>query len=395
MSQLNSHSDSAEIERFEHYIQADPDNTLLWISLADLYSMAGKSDEATACYEKCLLIDPHNQVAQSRLASLWIEQGRYQDAETALRELQRNEPESPVLHHNLGVALYAQQRWNDALDAFRCAQRAGLEDPNSLAYIVHSLHQSGAVNEALETARKWLEISPDAATEGYLALLEMDHGSIDTARERAERVLQEDPGNADASAVIGNWCLETQQIDSAEHYFDSILASRPNNPRGLLGVALVYLYRQQPVLAVEALEQVLKLSPNHPGILVTLGWARFVNQDIRGAETAFRQAIDINRNFGEAHGGLACVLLFQQRTDEANQAMKRAFRLDRHCFGAIFAKSISLTLLGKVDQGTKMLANLMQQSPQKGSPPLIENLRVFLHQQGPRDSCDTLPHEDS
>lgn len=383
----------AEIERFERYIEADPDNSLLWISLADLYSQAGKSDEATACYEKCLLLDPENQVAQSRLASQWIEQGRYREAETALRELQLNEPGSPVLSHNLGVALYAQQRWDEALEAFRQARLTGFEESNNLAYTVHCLYQSGAVEEALESAKEWLEKAPGTTTEGYIALLEMDQGNMSAARERAQRVLRQEPGNTDAAAVLGNLCLEEQQIDEAAHHFDTILASRQDNPRGWLGIALIHLYRQQTEQAVDALEKVLKLSPNHPGTLVTLGWARFVNQDIQGAEAAFRQAIDANHNFAEAHGGLACVLLFQRRTDEADQAIKRAFRLERKNFGATFAKSISLATEGRGEQGTRMLAQLLQQSPQVGAPPLIENLRVFLKQQGPRDSNENLPHE--
>jgi cytochrome c-type biogenesis protein CcmH/NrfG len=181
-------------------------------------------------------------------------------------------------------------------------------------------------------------------------------------------------------------CLEEQQVDTAINHFNTILATSPNNPRGWLGCGLVHLYRQQYSEAVDALERAAKLSPNHPGILVTLGWAKVVGQDIKGAETAFRQAIDTNHNFGEAHGGLACVLLFQQKQDEAEQSIKRALRLNPHSFGAIFAKSISLTLQGNKQRGVKMVAELLKQAPREGAPPLIDSIRIFMQQNAPHES---------
>lgn len=383
----------SEIERYEGYIKLDPTNTLLWTSLADLYARAGRRDEAIACYEKCLILDPANAVAKSRLASTLIAQRRFAEAERMLLDLLKREPGDGALHHNLGVALYGQQRWDDALAAFRRADSAGLAEPVNLAYRVYSLHQADRLDEAMRAAHAWLERSPGPRTEGYVALLEMDHGDMQSARERAERVLSEQPDNADAAAVLGNFDLEEQAIDDAARHFERIVAADAGNPRGWLGLGLVRLYQQKHRDAIAALERVLKLSPGHAGTLVTLGWARLAGGDAVGAEAEFRKAVAANHNFGEAHGGLASALMMQGRCDEGEEAVKVALRLDRENFGALFAKSLSLTLRGKKELGQKLLAEVLQRPPQEGARPLIENIQIFMRRQGPRGN-GTLPAGD-
>ncbi|HHJ13908.1 MAG TPA: tetratricopeptide repeat protein [Gammaproteobacteria bacterium] len=376
--------ESAEIERYEAYLKADPGNTLLWINLGDLYHQAGRLDESIACYEKCMILDGENAVARSRLASLLITGKRFADAEKLLRTLLAKEPDNPVLLHNLGVSLYAQQRWTDALAAFEQARSAGLKDARNLAYTVYALHQNDATGEAMAVAMDWLQQAPGPATEGYISLLEMDHGDMQAAYQRAQRVLAEQPDNADAATVVGNWQLQTQEIEKAALHFEAVVRRQPNNPRGWLGLGLVQLYRQRHEDAIQCFERVLACSPNHPGTLVTLGWARLAHKDFKGSETAFRQAIVADRNFGEAHGGLASALVFQGRKSEAEKEIRLGLALDKQNFGAIFARSIALSLGGKRQVGEKLLARLLQQAPAKGAKPLIENIQTFVRQQGLR-----------
>ncbi len=394
MGSLNNTNTTAEIGRFEQYIELDPDNSLLWINLADLYSQANNQDKATACYEQCLHIDPGNPIARSRLASQWISQGRYQEAEEALRQLQTEIPHDPALQHNLGVVLFAQQRWQEAVTAFKSAQASGLDSTSNLLYIVRSLHHSGELTEAREAAQIWLKKAPGPDAEGYVALLEMDQGDMTSARKRAERVHRNAPDNVEAATVLGNFYLEQHQIETAERYFGNILASEPNNPRGWLGIGLTHLYRQHNNEAIESFERVLEYSPNHPGAQVTLGWAKLVNLDTQGAEAAFRQSIATNTDFGEAYGGLACALFFQQRNDEAYQAIKRAQALDDASYSAVFAKSLLLASQRDKRQGTKMLAELLQHTPQEGTGSLIDHIRVFLQQATPSESAPKPPQKE-
>lgn len=371
------------IERYESYLKADPENALLWISLGDLQHQAGHLERAAACYEKCLDLDDNNAVARGRLANVMLTQHRFVEAETAFRQLiEAGEAPEPALSHNLGLALYYQRRWREALDAFRQAKADGLREPKTLAYIVYCLHHCAETAEALEAAREWLQAAPSADTEGYIAMLEMDHGDMQSAYQHATSVLAQNPANPDAGVVAGTWMVEQQQVDRAIHHFRQVIDTEPDNPRGWQGLGLAYLYQQDFAKAIDALNKTLLLMPGNETTLVILGWAQLANKDAVTAERTFRKALESDRNFGEAHGGLAVALVFQNRLEPAREEIKLAMRLDPQGFGAVFANSVLLKLQGKGQLGTKMLAKLFEQTPAQGSKPLIEYIQTFVRQQG-------------
>lgn len=379
------------IHRFESYIQADPQNSLLRINLGDLYHEAGRFDDAIACYEKVPLHDENNRVAHGRVANVMISLHRFAEAEHLLTELIQANDNDPALLHNLGLSLYYQQRWQDALQNFERARQAGLELSDNLAYIVYSLHQTGDTGKALQYAEQWQQASPGPNTEGYLAMLEMDHGNMLAAVSRAEKVVQQQPDNTDAAVVLGTWQIEQQDINQAIAHFGNVVRIEPDSPRGWQGLGLTYMYQQNFPKAIEALEKACALSLKDGTSLVVLGWAKLANRDAEAAEQTFLQAIKSDRNFGEAHGGLAAALVIQNKQDAARETIKIAMRLDPENFGAIFANSVLLQLRGKSEQGTRMLAKMLEHAPRPDGKPLIKYIQTFLQQQG---ACGPSPQQE-
>lgn len=371
-----------EIERYESYIKFDPNNTLLWIQLGDLYHESGKLDEAVACFEKCLILEENNEIAKSRLANVLVTQHRFGEAEKTLSSLLEKHPDDPALLHNYGLALFYQTNFKDAQQIFEKARLAGSDSPQTLAYIVFSLHKQTETEQALEVAQQWLEESPGPVTEGYVSMLEMDNGDMEQAKIRAETVLQNDPQNPDANVVLGNWSVEQHNIDQAIPHFKAAIEAEPGNPRGWQGLGLTHLYRQENDEAIAAIEKALELMPDYAVNHLIIGWARLANQDAIGAEAAFRKSIECNRGYGEGHGGLAAALVLQNRLDEGRKQIKRALGLDPTSFGAIFAQSVTMTLKGKEEQGTKLLSKALMQQPVDRSKPVIEHIQEYLRNQG-------------
>ena len=386
--------EAAEIERYEAYIEADPENTLLWISLGDLYHRAGRRDEAQASFEKCLMIDESNMVARGRLANVLITNHRFDEAEKVIRGVLANSEEAPVLLHNLGISLFYQSKFDEANRSFSHARDAGLRAPNNLAYMVYSLHKQNETGAALELAKTWMQESPGLETEGYVSMLEMDHGDMEAAKKRADAVLAESPDNPDANIVVGTWHVEQHETDQALTNFQRVIDKEPDNPRGWQGQGLVYMYRRDFPRAIASVEKALELMPDYETNHLIIGWARLSNKDAIGAEKAFRAAVNANRNFAEAHGGLATALVFQQRIDEAREEIKRARGLDPNGFGAVFAHSIILNLQGKREVSAKLLAKMLDQRPEPRSKPLIEHIQQYLQSQGPVSTHNILSIED-
>jgi tetratricopeptide (TPR) repeat protein len=394
---MNAKADitAAEVRRFEAYVKADPKNALLWTNLGDLYHQAGRVDEAVACYEKCLMLDEANMIARGRLANALITQHRFDEAEKIIRSILTRSGDDPTLLHNLGLTLFYQRRFDEAQRAFERARAIGLRAPKNLAYIVYSLHKKNDTGAALSLAKTWLDESPGTATEGYVAMLELDHGDVDAARARAERVLRAEPANPDANVVLGIACLEQQDTAGAIGHYERAVSTEPDNPRAWQGLGLAHLHRRNLPQALEALQKAQRSMPDSATNHLIIGWAKLANGDARGAEVAFRDAIKANHNFGEAHGGLATALVFQNRVDEARAEIKRAIGLDPKGFGAVFAESLALRLRGKERAGTKVLAELLEQQPLPRSKPLIGYIQDYLRAQGHLATPTPKPDETS
>src|SRR6266702_3658680 len=338
------------IAKHESYVKADLHNALLWLALGDLYHQAARFEEAVAAFERSLIESPERPAARSRIALVRISQHRFSEAEAILLDLLRAEPDSAALLYNLGLAQFYQDKWREAQQSFDRALALGLKTRDNLAYLTRSLHHLGKMPEAIEFCNRWLGEAQDDQSKGYLALLEMDDGNMPRARELAQNVLRREP----------------------------------ENPRAWLGLGLIRLYEQKHAEAIAGLEKAVSLMPDNSGTIVALGWARLAARDARGAERTFRQAVAVDRNFAEAHGGLASTLALQARVDEAQQEVRVALRLDRAGFGASFARAVLLKIRGKEELAKELLAKVLQQAPAEGAQPLIEHLRIYGAKQLPK-----------
>ena len=368
---------TGKINLYESYVRADPGNPLLWMNLGDLYHKVSRFDEAIACFERCLHDHPEFVSARGNLAAVMISQHRFADAERALRSLLQETDDDPALLFNLGVSLYYQKRWPEAEQAFSDARARGLTTPEINAYRARCRHYAGDMEQAIRFCHEWVEATGDAESRGYLALLYMDQGDLTRARQLAGEVLLSSPDNVHAELVMGTASIEAQEIVRAGEQFERILAREPDNARAWLGIGLARLYQQRHEDAIAALEKAVQLIPDSVGIRVTLGWATLASRDVVGAERIFRDALEVDHNFGEAHGGLASALALQMRIDEAREAIKLARRLDARGFGSLFAQTVVLKLQGKDKAATEILAGLLQQAPSPDGKTLIEQIEIF------------------
>lgn len=378
------------IARYEAYVRADAHNPLLWLNLGELYHRAWRLDEAIACFERCAHDHPAYTSARSHLARVLITQHRFVEAERIFRDLlAAHESRDPTLVYNLALCLYYQKQWSRAETLFLEAREQGIAMPECFAYLARCRHYAGDMGAAMAWCQQWVDASQDAESRGYQALLAMDSGQLQDARRLAAEVLVDSPDNTHANLVAGTGAIETQELEQARRHFELAISREPDNARGWLGVGLVNLYSQQSAEAVTALRKARDLVPDSVGIAVTLGWSLLCAKDARESERAFRAAIEIDRGFGEAHGGLASALALQGRIDEAQESIRRAQRLDAAGFGAAFARTVVLKVQGQHDAAIEFLARALQRSPQPDGKSLIEQIELFARQHPPQGPAST------
>jgi tetratricopeptide (TPR) repeat protein len=372
---------SESIARHERYHASDPSNAMLLRTLGDLYHQSGQFDKALDAYERTRALNPGDRSLRSRVAGVFLSQNRLEDAELALRALLAEGSDDAALHHMLGICLYHREQYAGAIAELRAARERGLADPDGLHYLAYALHRTGAMQEALEVVDAWLKLAPAASTAGYRALVQMEGGDMEGAVQFAGQVVAHAPDEPSANLVLGIWSIEKQDIDDARNRFERLSATDPDNARAWVGLALTQLYLQQHAASIASFERALEIVPDNVGTIVALAWTHFTNRDVAAAERTFRQAIAVERNFGEAHGGLALVLVWQNRREEARREITLARRLDPRGFGLAYAQSVLMALEGQRPEGEALLARKLEQSLREGGMSIMDNIRMFLRKQ--------------
>ncbi len=369
---INPEELQQKISTYQEYLTVDPENCHLLITLGDTQHQAGFFSESKQSFLRCLDIQPDNQIARGRLANLLISQNRFDEAIREYLKLLEITPDNPQLKHNLALCHFYSYRFDEAQKLFSELVDHIVTNRSSRLHLASIEHIQGSLSKAIKACKQLLEEEYDDNIDGYLAVIEYTATRLDSALERAQKVLQLNPHNVDAAAVMAIHHTENLEVEEAEAYYDIMIRYAPYDARGWHGKGLVYMQNGEQEKAIEYLQKSVDLLPLNTGLLVTLGWALINNSQYSEAQNIFHQSVQIDPNFAESHGGLAVALLMQRKTGEARVSINRAERLDKHSFAGIYARSLLNYLQGHRDQATQNLAELLEQHPLPGRPKLID-----------------------
>jgi tetratricopeptide (TPR) repeat protein len=235
--------------------------------------------------------------------------GRNRDYSSALRLAQTSFERRPsgYTRHGLAVELIHAGRRDEARGLLREAIR---DDPRAHYTYGMLLFDDGRLREAREQLEEFLRLRPllveAVAARATIGRTLVAEGRLDAAADEFQQVLRMQPSYADAHLGLGNIQLAQQRFDEAVVEFRRYFAKggRSEEAWNRFGIALWRTGR--PDLAAQA----------------------------------FRRAIDVNPQSGDAHRNLAAMLLERQESD------REALRYARRAVELLPADPLSHDLLG-------------------------------------------------
>jgi len=197
--------------------------------------------------------------------------------------LQEN-PDFVEAQHNLALALRQLDQTDEALIWAEKAARSRADHPTIQFSLGLSLEQTGQVEPAIEAYRKAVTLRPNytAALNNLGRMLEIA-GNLPDSIELLERAIALAPSDSGVQQNLANSYLQGGQPDKSAALLQALIREDTNNA----------------------------LAHN------TLGVAGHVIGDKIQAISHFRNAIQIDPNFAEAHENLAQALLFEEEYQEA------------------------------------------------------------------------------
>jgi tetratricopeptide (TPR) repeat protein len=116
-------------------------------------------------------------------------------------------------------------------------------------------------------------------------------------------------------------------LPQAEEMYREILRDNPQHPEAYHLMGLIALQVGQPSVAKEFIQVAISLDEENAKYQANLGAVHFNLQEFEEAEAAYREATELNPEYGEAFLNLGILLKEQGKTDEAIEPLDRACNL--------------------------------------------------------------------
>jgi tetratricopeptide (TPR) repeat protein len=327
---------------------SDPTNVPLTIDVLDAQLSAGTYEDALAFADR---LDPSLRIdaaVRLRVARCAMSISRLDVAIDDLSALIEAGDASAAVLHDFAFALFAAGRLADAESAL--APVVTLSADIAEIGILHAriLYHRGDLKAAALVIGVVTDAHPGRADAwGLAALVHLDGSAPDRAAHAADAALAIKPDEPLALMARGALALADGDAPQALACFGPVATREPANGRAHGGLGEAQLLAGDVEGARASLVTSSSLQPEHLGTWHALAWSQLLLADIDAADISFRAALDTDRNFAESHGGLAIVYALQGKRDLAEQALRRARRLDADCGNAAYAESLLLSADGR------------------------------------------------
>lgn len=354
------------LARLQSYLQRDPENWNLRADVFDAALEAGALGEAREVGERALAERPGEPSWRHRMAMLLLASDRYPEAQVELESLVADGHGAAGVIHNLAYSVFMQGRPEQAAAVLEPL----LTDPTEEAAIawplwLRCMHHLRRTEAGLDALARRLQAGPVPADAlGVAALMATDADRLPDAARWADQALAANPDQFEALAARGTLGLATQNGPETLRWFERALRRSPTDGRCWSGMALGRLLVADLHGADEAFSRAVVTMPSHIGTWIAWGWCQLLLGRKEDALRAFDRSLEIDRNFGEGHGGRAVALARLGRSEESARELKVALRLDPTGVSGRYARAI---LEGK-DEDPQVIQTLVEQGRRWKAP---------------------------
>ncbi len=240
------------------------------------------------------------------------------------------------------------------------------------------------LKSARQSAGKGKGADPQAA---LAAALEHHRGGrLDKAKRLYERVLRQQPDNADALHLLGLTAHQAGRHERAIELIGKATRISPENGHFFNNLGEAYRSAGRRDEAIRCYQQALKLDASDAMALNNLGNALAEQGKMDEAAASYLRALDIDPGYAEAHSNLGDALAGQEKMDEAAVCYRRAIEINPHLAQVHDSLATALTALGQTQEAAASYHRALDIDP--GYVPALNNLGNLLSSMGKWDEAE-------
>jgi len=291
---LGKESPAAAIDYLNTLLKADPGSRAAWGALAQLYVEQKRYGDARAVFQRLWDQDKAAREFEFGVAALSVQMKDWATAEALLEDLQRaGYGDNGVVELYLAQIADETRRYELAIERYRAVPdgERGWHAKLRIAAMMAKLNR-------MDDARKYLDELPAVTIEQRVQVRQAEAQLLREAGDGAAayavltKAIAEHPDEPDLLYDAAMVAEKLDRIDAAEAHLKRLIDLTPENAQALnaLGYTLV---DRTPRIAegLDLIEKALKLTPEDPFILDSMGWALFRMGKLDDAESYLRRAM--------------------------------------------------------------------------------------------------------
>jgi len=330
----------AALELLEPLLRRTPNDIQLLTALGKIYTREKQYDKSTELFEKAASLAPKNPSARTELALNRLATGQLDKAQNELEEAVRLDKGRGRAGAFLGLL---HLRRGDTKSAIEIADQLSAADPKNP--FPHNLAGSAHIqNKAYEEARKRFQAAlavapeykpaiynlatvagllegPAAAKQAYLAILKKDRTEIKAMSELAtlalrdgntreainwlDRASKTSPTAITPQLWLVNLLLQERQLVEAMQIMESLENRAPRNFLVLDTKARIQLAKGNQADAIQTYRTAANVASDNAGQLYRISQVQMSLQDVEGAATSLRYAVNLDPKIVPAQAALA------------------------------------------------------------------------------------------
>lgn len=245
----------------------------------------------------------------------------------------------------------------------------GADQSNTPALVLHAraLYHQELTEKAEPLVVQAVSQSPeDLEARGLLALLRYENDDLEGALSLSRQVLIADPNQLDALVACASAHFDQRSFAASRSTWLHTVEAHPHCGRAWFGLGQLEFNALEFDQAREHLNNAVEFMPDHIGTWHLLAWIYILREDSANARDALLKAYELDRSFGETHGGLAVVDIMDGLEDEGRFGIRRALKLNPDSLSARYAEMLLLRRAGKTEEAAQLVDQVLDRTSPDG-----------------------------
>lgn len=276
-------------------VDENPKSTTHRAAYARLLAVAKRYDDALQQFQQVLKASPDNSDIIYAIALLTLEQRKFKMSEKYFRQLIAKHKRVYESYFYLGNIAENRKKFPEAIAWYKQVQH-GQNKIDAGVRVTRLLARQGKINDARAYLQSMHTQDPNLSIRLYVVEIDIltAAGNNEEAMKVANNSLERFKENPDLLYARSLLAEKMDKLDIAEADLKKILATDPENVHALNALGYTLADRTERLQeAYGYIQQALKLAPEEPAVLDSMGWVLYRMGRSREAIGYLRQALKI------------------------------------------------------------------------------------------------------